>query len=119
MEDLNATPQDAMDNAEPAPKKKKKYSKQLREAQRIERAASKTRKRMLKAVLRGVETWESNRDRSAEKRKDGAVRDAMRNTARAYGDYVRAVSRMPEDMIRMMPKPSKKAMRMMYGRMWN
>lgn len=81
-----------------APKKKKKYSRGLKEWQRAERRMTKANRRVAKAVLAGLDSWAGKRDKSASKRKDGAVRDAWRNYAKASEKVLKESSKLPRDL---------------------
>src|SRR5262252_8744946 len=86
------------DATPPVKKKKKKYSnKNLRRASKVDRNLSKATRRMAKAIARGIENWEENRDKAARKRKDGAFVKAVENSAQAVGTFLREVSYVPED----------------------
>ncbi len=76
----------------------RRYSRGLKETQRLERKITKAQKRLVRAVLSGVESWEKNRDASASKKKDGAVKDAVKNLAKAQSKVLRELSRTPTDI---------------------
>ena len=103
---------EAAEGAVEAPKKKK-YSSGLKGVQKMERNMTKAQRRMAKAVLRGLDTWSKERDRSAYKHKDGAVRDSMKNAAKAAGKFVRVASHVPADMMSALPVKPWKVMRSM------
>jgi hypothetical protein len=81
-------------------RKKRKTSRGLREAQKVERRATKAAHRLAEAVTAGLSTYRKDRDRSAEKKRDGALRDMPRNVAKAAGKTVRKASRVPSDLVR-------------------
>lgn len=78
----------------------RKYSKRNKGLQEFERNASKGLHRLAKSVEAGLREWRKATDRSARKRKDGALRDALENSARAVGKQIRVASRVPDDAVR-------------------
>jgi hypothetical protein len=86
---------EAEDQREP-----RKYSKRYKNLQEFERQASKGVHRLVKSVEAGVREWRDATDRSARKRKDGALRDVLENSARAVGKQIRVASRAPQDAVR-------------------
>lgn len=95
QEEHSATP---IQTAEPRPKRK--YSKRLRNLQEFERNASKAVHRLTRSFEQGVGQWRKSTDRSARRRKDGAIRDALDNYAKATGKQLRVISRVPVDVVR-------------------
>ncbi|MCC7383292.1 MAG: hypothetical protein IT384_15760 [Deltaproteobacteria bacterium] len=85
---------------EPAKKKRKKYSKGLKSAQRFEEGMTKAQRRLAKAVYEGLSTWNRTTDRSARKKKDGALRDVMKNSAKATEKAIRVAARAPRDFVK-------------------
>lgn len=92
-----------------------RYSKRLRVGQKAERRMSKASRRMAEAVVAGIETWEKRRDKSAGKKKDGAVKDSLENYARAYSETLRKASRVPEDVVKGMRELMPKRLQKLYG----
>lgn len=91
----------AEEGIQPQPKRRKrKYSKNLRGVQKFERNASKALLRVTRSVEAGIREWREETDRSAQRRKDGALRDAPENLAKAVGKQLRVASRAPEDLVR-------------------
>jgi len=80
-------------------KGKRRYSRRLKATQKLERGVSKAQRRLASAVLRGVDKWRSDRDRSARKRKDGAVRDSVKNAMRALGKTLSVAAKAPGDFV--------------------
>jgi hypothetical protein len=78
----------------------RKYSKRRKRLQEFERHASKGLHRLAKSVEAGIREWRDATDRSARKRKDGALRDALDNSARAVSKQLRVASRAPQDAAR-------------------
>lgn len=87
--------------AEGAPKKrKKKYSKGLRDLQRLERGLSRASLRLADAVSAGLRTYHQRSEASALERRDGAFRDSFENAAIATGKSLQVASRVPRDLAR-------------------
>jgi hypothetical protein len=100
-DDKNRRLQDESEPVAPAVQRKgkRKYSKNLREVQEFERYASKAFNRMARSVEAGIREWRKQTDRSARRRRDGAIRDALDNFALATGKQMRVMSRVPEDVV--------------------
>ncbi len=98
-----------------AEKDKPKYSKRLEGAQKMERRMSRAGRRMAEAVLAGIETWEDRRDRSASKKRDGAVKDALENSVRAYSKALRKSTRVTVDLMKGMRDVLPKRVQRLYG----
>ena len=81
-------------------KKKRKYSRGLKDVGRLERGAAKAARRMSRALDRGLLEYRRRSNRSARKRRDGAIRDGLENWSRALGKALRASSRAPYDLVR-------------------
>jgi hypothetical protein len=79
---------------------KRKYSKNRRTVQEFERNASRAVHRFTRSLEAGVREWREATDRSARRRRDGAIRDALENYAKATGKQLRVMSRTPEDVVR-------------------
>ena len=102
-------------------KQKRKYTRVFKPAQVMERRMNKAQRRMAKAIVAGLEEWNKQRNKSSRKSKDGAMRDGMKNAAKACGKTIRVASRIPEDMLRSMPiKPWKmsKNLRVFFPPAW-
>jgi isopentenyl diphosphate isomerase/L-lactate dehydrogenase-like FMN-dependent dehydrogenase len=82
----------------------RKYSKRYRRIQEVERSVSKAIHRLVRSAEAGVSEWREQTDRSSRKRRDGAIRDALENFAKATGTTIRAASRTPEDVVRVVRK---------------
>ncbi|HVV81889.1 MAG TPA: hypothetical protein VHE35_02375 [Kofleriaceae bacterium] len=82
----------------------RKYSKRLGRVQKVERSVSKAVHRLVRAADAGVGKWRDATDKSSRKRKDGAVKDALENFAKATSRSIRQVSRTPEDIVRIVRK---------------
>lgn len=82
------------------PRRKRKYSKNLRDIQKFERNASRALQRVAGSVEAGVREWRKATNRSARRKRDGAIRDALDNYAKATGKQLRVMSRAPADLVR-------------------
>ncbi len=82
----------------PKKKRKKKYSRGLRDIQRIGEAASRATERISRAVEVGLKSYRRRTNKSAGKRRDGALRDAFENAAVAAGKAIRVSARAPRDL---------------------
>jgi hypothetical protein len=67
---------------------------------RLERGASMASQRLARAVELGLDQWQSQRKKSSLKRRDGAIRDALKNSALAAGTLVKEASWAPSDLFR-------------------
>lgn len=88
-------------------KRKPKYSKGVKPLAKMEKGAVKAQRRLASAVVAGLETWEKRRDRSSKKKRNGALRDALQNSAAAMSKSVRVASRATQDFVSSVPKPKK------------
>ena len=103
----NEPAQDRPENvttAEPAAKPKKRYSRRLKGAQKLERGFSKGLHRLARATEKGVETWRKSSDRSARKKRDGALKDAPVNYARAVSHATAEAADGLVDLAKRLPK---------------
>ena len=79
-------------------KKKRRYSRGLKNIQIMERRFSKASHRTARAVERGFGTYRKYRNRSARKTRDGAIQDFAPNVARGLGKTIRVASLVPYDL---------------------
>lgn len=77
--------------------KKRRYSRDVRDLQRAARPLNRGLERLTSALADGAVKWRKDWDRSAEKKRDGALKDAPENAARAIARVVRASSWVPVD----------------------
>jgi hypothetical protein len=77
-------------------KKKKKYSRGLKDVQKLDRGMAKASRRVSKAIADGLGTYLKASRKSAEKHRDGAIIDAFENWAKATGKTLRRASDAPE-----------------------
>jgi hypothetical protein len=83
-------------------KKKRRYSRGLGDLQRSGRSFNKLSARVVKAIYKGYSTFYEASDKSARKKRDGALRDLAKNLGKAAGKALRASSRLPADWGKMM-----------------
>lgn len=91
------------------------YSKKFKTVQKSEKRMTKASRRLANAVLAGIETWEKEREKSARKKKDGAMKDRLENYAKAYGESLRRASRAGEDVVAGVKVFMPKKLQKMYG----
>ena len=87
-------------NVKKVKKKKRKYSKGLKDVQRSGRSMTKITSRLARAMAGGVDTFAKASDKSAEKKRDGAMRDLGLNMAKGFSKTLRKASRTPLDLAR-------------------
>lgn len=81
-------------------KKKRRYSRGLGDLQRSGRRLTRISRQVSKAVFRGANTFIKSSDKSALKKRDGALRDLGLNMGKAVSKSLRVSSRIPSDMAR-------------------
>jgi hypothetical protein len=81
------------------PKKKKKYSTNRRTVQELEVGVTDSVRRLSKAVKDGLDTYIEERDKSARKKKDGAIRDLLRNQSKAMRKGLSIAAEAPADLM--------------------
>ncbi len=81
-------------------KKKRRYSRGLRDLQVAGRRTSKITSRVMRSVTKGFDAYLKASDRSAQKKRDGALLDLNRNLARGLSRSLRESSRIPLDLAR-------------------
>jgi hypothetical protein len=79
-------------------KRKRKYSRGLRDVQRWERGYAKASRRVSRAISAGLDTYMERRDKSSYKRRDGAIRDALKNWSKGVSKAMRKASDAPYDL---------------------
>jgi len=81
-------------------KRKKKYSRGfLRSIQEFEGGMSKSARKVIKAVRDGMEAYEDSRDESASAKKDGAIRDLLKNQSKALRVALPIAAEAPADFL--------------------
>jgi hypothetical protein len=81
-------------------RRKKRYSRGLRDLQTTNRGMARASRRLVRAVERGIGTYLKESNRSARKKRDGAVRYFGLNSADAFGRSLREMSDIPADLAR-------------------
>lgn len=79
-------------------KKKRKYTRGLKDVQRLERGLSKAARRLSRAAADGVSLYRRRGNKSSRKKRDGAIRDGLENWTRGLGKTVRKGSDAPYDI---------------------
>jgi len=79
-------------------KKKFKYTRGLGDFQKTSRRASKVAGKMARASAKGIETFRKASDKSARKKRDGALRDFGLNAAKGVSKSLRVASSTPYDI---------------------
>jgi hypothetical protein len=93
-------------------RKKRKYSKGLKEIQQFGRSMNKASARVARAVAKGMATYRKRSDKSALKKRDGALRDLTVNLAEGLGKTMRVLSGIPADLAKASNSPrARKRMR--------
>lgn len=93
-------------------KKKMKYSRGLRDLQTVGRRLTKVSERLARANAAGIETYRKASDKSARKKRDGAMRDFGVNAAKGMSKSLRKSSRVPVDIARALsPRGTRKRTR--------
>jgi hypothetical protein len=81
-------------------KGKRKYTRGLRDFQKWERGYAKASRRIGQAIAAGLDTYLERRDRSSYKRRDGAIRDALKNWSKGITKSLRKASGAPYDLFK-------------------
>lgn len=75
------------------------YSKGLEDIQQAEADAIGLARRAVKAVSKGMDTYDRERSRSAKEKKDGAIEDFPYNSAKAFSAGLKEASEIPLDLV--------------------
>lgn len=79
-----------------------KYSEGLEDVQIIEGNLVRVAKRAAKAVSKGLDTYDQERQKSAQEKTDGAIEDFFNNSAKATSAYLKEASDIPIDLVESM-----------------
>jgi Family of unknown function (DUF6312) len=79
-------------------KKKRRYSRGLSDFHRATRGLSKVSTTMARSLYKGADEFRQASDKSARKKRDGALRDLGLNVAKAMSQSLRASSHIPRDI---------------------
>jgi len=80
--------------------RKRRYSKGLKDPQKCEVDATRALNRVADAVADGVSEYRSERNKSARRKRDGAIKDAVRNLGRGLSEALDTGARAPSDLTR-------------------
>lgn len=83
-----------------APKKKRKYSTRMRAGQEIERGVSRAAASLGDAVAATFDTYKKRSNASSYKKRDGAVKDALKNWTKAYSKGMKEASDAPYQLVK-------------------
>lgn len=81
-------------------RKKKKYSKDLAEVQRLERDVTRVSARIITALDKGMDTYRKARDESSREEQDGALTNFGWNMAQGISEGLKEASQLPLDLAR-------------------
>jgi hypothetical protein len=87
-------------------KKKRRYSRGLEDIQRSGRGLSRVSSRILRSVAKGMDKFRKASDKSAYKKRDGAIRDLLLNMGKASSKSLRVSARVPLDLAKTMNRRS-------------
>jgi hypothetical protein len=87
-------------------KRKKRYSRGLKDLQQTGRGFTKLSSRLARSVYKGMERFRKASDKSASKKRDGALRDILLNMGKASSKSLRISSRIPLDLAKTMNQRS-------------
>ena len=78
-----------------ASKGKPKYSKNLEDIQTLEGDMLRVSQKAAKAFSKGIDTYQAEREKSAEEKTDGAIEDFVHNSAKAMSASMKEASDIP------------------------
>lgn len=81
-------------------KRRRRYSRGLRGPQRVGRGLTRASHKLARAVTSGMYTFRLRQNRSSRKKRDGAIKDGLKNWARGMGKTMRRSSSVPYDVAR-------------------
>ncbi len=84
-------------------KRKRKYTRGTRTLQRLGDGLTKASFRVPNAVAAGIDSFYKRSRKSSKKKRDGAVRDILRNAAKGVDRFTRNLGKAPNDVARMVP----------------
>ncbi len=79
---------------------KRRYSRGLKDPQRMHRGWTTAATRLAEAAAVGLGDYRDRSEKSARKKRDGAIRDGMENWARAMGKAMKKASKVPGDLVK-------------------
>ena len=81
-------------------RKKKKYTRGLRDLQRIAHGVTDSSERLAKGLSRGIVRYRRAQNKSARRKKDGGITDFIDNWSKGASRGLRVASRAPYDFAR-------------------
>ena len=81
-------------------KKKRKYTRGLRDIQRLQRGFEQASERVGDGIAAGLSSVRKRSNQSSRKKRDGAIRDALENWSYGMGKALRRSSFAPYDVAR-------------------
>jgi hypothetical protein len=87
-------------NAHEAPKKKRKYSTRLRGGQELERGLSRAAASVGDGIAITFDTYKKRSNASSYKKRDGAVKDALKNWTKAYSKGMKEATDAPYQLVK-------------------
>ena len=78
--------------------RKEKYSRGLKDIQRLEGNITRISQKATKALSKGMDTYERERQQSAKQKTDGVIEDFIQNTAKAGSTYLKEAADIPVDI---------------------
>jgi hypothetical protein len=78
----------------------KRYSRGTKDFQRLALGLSKAAYRSTNSVAKALRTFADDSNRSARRRRDGIIRDALRNASNAFSDGVTELGKAPGEVAR-------------------
>lgn len=81
-------------------KKKKKYSRGLKQPQKLAEGAVRASERLAQAAADGLSTFRKRCNSSSRKKRDGALKDSLRNLSRGMEDALTTAAKAPSDLTR-------------------
>lgn len=79
---------------------KRRYSRGRKDPQRVEEGITRALEELTDGVAAGVSKYRRRRDNSARKKKDGALKDGLRNIGRGLETALRKSARAPTELTR-------------------
>lgn len=83
-----------------APKKKRRYSRGLRVSQELERGVSRAAATFSDAIAETFKTYKKRSSNSSFNKRDGAVRDAIKNWTKATSEGMKTASDAPYEFVK-------------------
>jgi hypothetical protein len=79
---------------------KRRYSRGRKDPQRVEEGITRSLEELTDGIARGVNKYRRRRDDSARRKKDGALKDGLRNIGRGTETALRRAARAPTELTR-------------------